>query len=177
MVTKFGSINLIVLIRIAKLNLPRRQIELCSGMKTIWLISLAGLLLTGCATRTYTTAAPPLPAGPSLAEVQTLVQAKVGDAIIVSQIQNSSTRYFLTADQIIALKTAGASDAVINALITTASKPPVQTTTTVIQQPYVYPSVYVDPWPSFWWGWGPYYHGNYRGGGYYHGGGHYRHGH
>lgn len=144
-------------------------------MKTIWLIPLAGLLLTGCATRTYTTVAPPQPAGPSLAEVQTLVQAKVSDAIIVSQIQNSSTRYYLTADQIIALKTAGASDVVINALINTASKPPVQTTT-VIQQP-VYPSVYVDPWPLFWWGWGPYYQGYYHGGGYYRGGGYYHHGH
>jgi len=138
-------------------------------VKTIWLIPLAGLLLTGCATRTYTTVAPPPPAGPSLAEVQTLVQAKVGDAIIVNQIQNSGTRYYLTADQIIALKNAGASDGVINALINTASKPPAQSSTaSVIQQPYVYPPVYVDPWPLFWWGGGPYYHGYDRGGGYYH---------
>ncbi len=137
-------------------------------MKTIWLIPLAGLLLAGCATRTYTTIAPPPPAGPSLAEVQALVQAKVGDAIIVNQIQNSGTRYYLTADQIITLKNAGASDGVINALINTASKPPGQTTTTVIQHTYAYPPVYVDPWPVFWWGGGPYYHGYDRGGGYYH---------
>ena len=145
-------------------------------MKIKHLIPLACLLLSGCATRTYTVATPP--AGPSLAEIQSLVQAHVDDTVIVSQIQNSSTRYQLTADQIIALKAAGASDNVLNALINTASKPPVQTTT-VVQEPYVYPYpypyVYANPYPWYWWGWGPYYHGYYYGG-YYHGG-HYYHGH
>jgi hypothetical protein len=144
-------------------------------MKIIYLWPLAGLLLTGCVTRTYTVSTPP---GPSLAEVQAMVQAHVSDTVIVSQIQNSSARYALTADQIIALKAAGVSDTVLNAIINTASKPPVQATTTVESGPYVYPYVYVDPWPWFWWGWGPYYYhgGYYRGGGYYHGGG-YHHGH
>jgi len=120
-----------------------------------------------------TVAAPP--PGPSLAEIQAMVQAQVSDQVIVNQIQNSPTRYALTADQIIALKTAGASDAVLNALINTAGKPPVQTTTTAGQSSYVYPAVYIDPWPWFWWG-PSYYGGYYRGGGYYHGGGRY-HGH
>jgi hypothetical protein len=136
-------------------------------MKIKYLLPLAALLMTGCVTRTYTVATPP--AGPTVAEVQSMVQAHVSDAVIVNQIQNSSTRYALTADQIIALKTAGASDAVINALITSVGKAPVQTTTTVEQAPYVY----VDPWPV-WWGWGPYYRGGYYHyhGGWYHGGGH-----
>ena len=99
-----------------------------------------------------------------------MVQAHVSDTVIVSQIQTSSTRYALTADQIIALKNAGASDVVLNALINSVDKPQVQTTTTVEPYPYVYPSVYVDPWPWFWWGGGHYYHG----GGHYGGGGHYR---
>lgn len=137
-------------------------------MKIKYLLPLAGLLLTGCVTRTYTVTTPP--PGPSLAEVQSMLQAHVSDAVIVSQIQNSSTRYAVTADQIIALKAAGASDAVLNALINSANKvPPVQTTTTVDQGPYVYPYVYVDPWPWGWWGGGPYfYHGGYYHGGYYH---------
>jgi hypothetical protein len=104
-----------------------------------------------------------------------MVQAHVSDSVIVNQIQNSSTRYTLTADQIIALKNAGAGDAVLNALISSASKPPAQTTTTTVEQgPVVYPYLYVDPWPFWGWG-GPYYHGGgYYHGGYYRGGG-YRH--
>jgi hypothetical protein len=130
------------------------------------LLPLAGfLLLTGCVTRVYTTASPP--PGPSLDQVQSMVQAHVSDAVIVGQIQNSSTRYQLTADQIIALKRAGASDAVLNALISSASKPVVQPPTVVnpapYPYPYAYPSVYVNPW----WGYGPYYRGYYRGGYYY----------
>jgi hypothetical protein len=142
-------------------------------MKIKYLWPLAGLLLTGCVTRTYTVTPPP---GPSLAEVQAMVQAHVSDSVILSQIQNSGAGYALTADQIIALKNAGVSDTVLNAMINSASKP-VQATTTVESGPYVYPYVYVDPWPWFWWGWGPYYYhgGYYRGGGYYHGGG-YHHG-
>jgi hypothetical protein len=146
-------------------------------MKLKFLVPLACLCVTGCVTRTYT-AAPLPPPGPSLAEVQSMVQAQVSDAVIVNQIQNSSTRYVLTTDQIIGLKNAGASDVVLNALINSAGKAPVQTTTTTIVEPYpyVYPYVYFDPWPWFWWGWGPYYYGGYYHG-YYHGGGHYGGGH
>lgn len=138
-------------------------------MKILYLLPLACLLLTGCVTRTYTVNTPP--PGPSLDQVQAMVQAKVSDSVIVSQIQNSSTRYSLTADQIITLKQAGVSDTVLNALINTASKPPAQTTTTVEQSAAVYPNVYVNPWPYGWWGWGgPYYYGGYYRGGYSHGG-------
>ena len=141
---------------------------LYSNMKIIFLLPLAGLLLCGCVTRTTTVSAPP--PGPSLNQVQAMVQAHVSDSVIANQIQNSSTRYTLTADQIIALKNAGAGDAVLNALISSASKPPAQSTTTTVEQgPVIYPSVYVDPWPFWGWG-GPYYYG----GGYYHGGGYYR---
>ena len=141
-----------------------------------FLLPLAALLMAGCATQTYTVAPPP--AGPTLAEVQSMVQAHVSDSVIVSQIQNSSSRYVLTASQIIELKNAGTSDAVLNALINTASKPPVPASTTVDDGPYIYPYVYVDPWPwdGWGWGWGPYYHGGYFHGGYrgggFHGGRH-----
>jgi hypothetical protein len=146
-------------------------------MKMLYLLPLAGLLLTGCVTQTDTVTTPP--PGPSLAEIQAMVQAHVSDPVIVSQIQNSPTRYALTADQIIALKTTGASDTVLTALINTAGKPPAQATT-VVQSSYVYPAVYVNPWPFIWWGapyyYGGYYGGYYRGGYYYRGGGGY-HGH
>lgn len=106
-----------------------------------------------------------------------MVAAHVSDSVIVNEIQNSSTVYTLTADQIIALKNAGVSEAVLNALINSVLKVPVQTTTVVEEGPDVYPYVYVDPWPWpwFWWGLGPYYHGGYYRGyhhnGWYHGGG------
>lgn len=138
-------------------------------MKTYFLWPLAGLLLVGCvSTRTITVSGPPPRA--SIAQVESMIQAHVSDAVIVNQIQNSSSNYNLTAEQIIALKNQGASDAVLNALISTASKPaPPAMTTTIDQAPLIYPYVYVDPWPLFWWGWGPYYHGgHYRGGGYRH---------
>ena len=144
-------------------------------MKIKFLLFLTGLafLLTGCVTESYTETTPP--PGPSLAQIQSMVQAHVSDSIIVSQIQNSSTRYSLTADEIIALKNAGVSDAILNALINTASKPVVRTTTRVSQGPYVYPYVYAGPSPWFWWGWGPFYYGGYDyDGGYYHGGYHHR---
>src|SRR5580692_7685361 len=109
-------------------------------MKMMGLVGLAALLLTGCATETHHASGPP--PGPSLVQVQSMVNAHVSDSVIINQIQTSSTRYLLTADQIIALKNAGVSEAVINALINTASKPqpaPPVTTTTVVQPPYAYP--------------------------------------
>ena len=151
----------------------------CMNMKLKYLLPLAGLLLTGCVTRTYTVAPPPA-SGPTVAEVQSMVKAGISDTVIVNQIQNASTHYTLTVDQIIALKQTGASDTVLNALINSANKPAAQpSSTTVIQSetyPYVYPYVYVDPWPWGWWGWGgPYYYGGYYHGGYYHGGGGWHH--
>jgi hypothetical protein len=133
-------------------------------MKIKYLWPLAGLFLAGCVTRTTTVSAPP--PGPSLDQVQAMVQAHVSDSVIVNEIQSSGSRYSLTADQIIALKNAGAGESVLNALINSVNQPPVQaTTTTVVRAPVVYPYVYVDPWPVWGWGWGgPYY----RGGGYRH---------
>jgi uncharacterized lipoprotein YajG len=83
-------------------------------MRIILLLSLAGLLLTGCVTRTETVTAPPR--GPSLPEIPVTAQAHVSDLVIVSQIQNYPARYFQTSDQIIALKTAGVSDTVLTAM-------------------------------------------------------------
>lgn len=62
-----------------------------------------------------------------------LVQAKVSDSIIVNYIQNSGTIYALKADEIVYLKQQGASDAVLNAMLTqrvrlTGSTEPATTT-------------------------------------------------
>ena len=128
----------------------------CKRIK--FLLPVVAVMLTGCVTRTYTVTRPP--PGPSLAEVEAMLQAHVSDTVIASQIQNSSDRYVLTASQIIALKADGASDTVLNALINSASKPVAQTTT-VEQDAAVYPYVSINPWPWFWWDGGPYYRGGY----------------
>ncbi len=97
-----------------------------------------------------------------------MAQAHVNDSVIVAQIQNSSTRYYLTADQIISLKNAGVSDTVIQALINTASKPTPKTITYVYPYPYYYyPYWYGGPWGPY------YYYGGYYRGGYYRGGHYY----
>jgi hypothetical protein len=155
-------------VRLSVQDLPKNEIKLNLSVKIKYLLPLVALVVAGCVTKSNTVATPP--SGPTLAEIQSMVQAHVSDSVIVSQIQVSSTRYYLTADQIIALKAAGVSDNVINALINTARKP-VQTTTTVYQGPYIYPYWYVYPWPYGWWGGRPYYYGGYYNRGYYHGGG------
>ena len=137
-------------------------------MKKRHLLLLAGLLFSGCATQTHPAATPP--PGPTLAEVQTMVQDHVSDSVIVAQIQNSSTRYHLTADQIISLKKAGVSDTVVTALINTASKPQPKTITVVNQYPYYYnPYWYGYPWGPYYpyYYYGGYYRGVYYRGGYY----------
>ena len=112
-------------------------------MKLFWTIVLMALVVTGCATRT----AKSVRQGPTLAEIESMTQAKVSDSVIVAQIQNSDGRYALTAEQIIALKQASVGDEVIKAMLETARKPEVQTIT-VYQAPYAYP--YYGYWP--WWG-------------------------
>lgn len=140
---------------------------------------LAALVITisGCATQTTTTqttyAPPP---GPSVADIQAMAQARLSDSIIISQINNSAARYYLTADQIITLKDSGVSEAVINVMLSTVNKPspqPITTTTTVTRPPAVYvtpayaPYGYYGPygpWCGPWYGPGPrvYVRGYYR---------------
>jgi hypothetical protein len=52
-----------------------------------------------------------------VSDIVKLNQAKVGDATIISYIQNSGNSYNLTADQIISLRQQGISDAVITAML------------------------------------------------------------
>lgn len=94
------------------------------------------MLVAGCATTKP---------GPTLADVEKMVQAQVSDSVIINKIEHSDVRYNLTVEQIIALKKEGVSDAVINAMLKTNQRP--------VYHQEIY---YYDPWP--WWGWGPYYY-------------------
>ena len=102
------------------------------------------LVVAGCATKPTT-----LP-GPSIAEIESMTQANVGDSVIIAQIENSDARYTLNASQIIALKKAGVSDEVIKAMLNTNKRPVVQTVT-------VYLPSYPYPYYGFWPWWGTYY--------------------
>ena len=56
-----------------------------------------------------------------VADIKALVQAKIGDEVIISQIRNSHTVYHLRASEIIELKNSGVSEKVIDFMINTAT--------------------------------------------------------
>jgi len=70
-------------------------------------------------------------------DVKALVTAGVGDDLIISQIRNSRTVYHLNTTDIIGLKTAGASDALIDFMINTPSQ--IQSSAVVYQTRTVAP--------------------------------------
>ena len=55
----------------------------------------------------------------TVADVEALSRAGIGDDLIISQIRNSRTVYYLNAQEIIDLKNAGVSETVINFMINT----------------------------------------------------------
>jgi hypothetical protein len=59
----------------------------------------------------------------SVSDIKALVKAGVSDAVILSQIRNSRTVYRLSTDEIIDLKTNKVSEAVIDFMINTSSRP------------------------------------------------------
>ena len=77
---------------------------------------------------TATTAAPPAASQPApqlsygVPQVLQLVQARVGDGVIVNYIQNSGTIYSLNAGEIVYLKQQGVSDNVLNAMLEQRSR-------------------------------------------------------
>jgi WXXGXW repeat (2 copies) len=89
-------------------------------------------------------------------DVKALVQARVSDDAIISQIQNSHTIYHLTASQIIDLRNSGVSDRVINFMINTPSTITPVPQTTVVETDTAPPSpppqpVVVSPGPGYLW--------------------------
>jgi hypothetical protein len=127
-------------------------------------------------------------------QVLQLVQARVGDGVIVSYIQNSGTIYSLNAGEIVYLKQQGVSDTVLNAMLgqrsrltgstepatTTASPTTASTQTyapatpapavTYVQQPAPSSTVYIIPdtqtyqYDAWYYGGYPYYGYPYYGG-------------
>jgi hypothetical protein len=107
------------------------------------------------ATRTHVVQGQPL----TLEDIKALARANVRDDLIIGQINATRTVYRLTTAQILELKNAGVSDAVIDYMINTptafAAPPPARAYNYYYVDPTPYP-YFVYPPPLFW---HPYYGG------------------
>jgi len=97
-------------------------------------------------------------------DIRKLVAAGVGDEVIVSFIRANSPVHKLSADDVVELKQAGASERVLGALMGSAPAAPARRVETVEQPVYVPQTTYVYSTPSYYTGgyYSPsYYYGSY----------------
>ena len=143
------------------------------------LLVLALASLGGCVA--YSRPVPPaVPSAPPITreEVGRLASVGVSEPILFELIEKRKAQA-LSADDLVALKTAGASDAVIQKMIASEAKAP---DPAAVQGPPYYPGYYYG-YPYYYWGptWGfsfgvgyyGSYHHHHHGGSGYHGGGGY----
>ena len=136
------------------------------------LTMLLSVLLTGYITAPRQVAVPQqVQPGPPLGieDIKAMAKAGVSNEVIVSQIRNTHTVYHLSTADIIALKSAGVDEKVIDYMIntpSTAAPPPASRVRTVVVEPgpAVVAPVIVPFWPCWGWGWhgGHYYDGGPR---------------
>lgn len=105
------------------------------------------------------TAAPAL--GMSVDDVIDLLDAGVGEAVILDQMESQDARFQLTTDDLILLKRAGATDTLLQAMIAREAPRGKQEYTQDWTRSYYEPSgirvsVYYDPFGYHWYSW-PYY--------------------
>jgi len=91
----------------------------------------------------------------AVADIKAMVSSKVGDDVIISQIQSTHSVYHLSAADIIDLKNSGVSEKLIQYMINTpntatASAPPPQTVTDAPPAPQT-ETVVVAPGPGYVW--------------------------
>lgn len=90
----------------------------------------------------------------TVADVESLVRARVGDDLVISQIRNSRTVYQLKTADIIHLKNAGVSEKIIDFMINTQSEIPSTAVSGVIGNvpPALVPEpIVVAPGPGYFW--------------------------
>lgn len=124
-------------------------------MKRIaWALPVLAGLLGGCYTEVYREPAA-VPAGPPLTreEVERLAAAGVSEPVLLELVEQRGARP-LSADDIVALKKAGAPDAVVQKMIARETKEP---EVVYVERPvYYYRSYYYhDPWWPHSWYCGP----------------------
>lgn len=97
----------------------------------------------------------------TMEDVIALSKEGVGDDVIIDQIKATHSSFNLSKDDIIELKNAGVSEAVIRTMIKTSGQ---RSQRRVVRRYYVSPYYYASPWyPAFWWGFSyryyrPYYY-------------------
>ncbi len=126
-------------------------------MKKNTMLALALALLSGCFYETYDRRAmsPPIPPPVTRDEMERLSAAGVSEATMLELVDQRGARP-LSADDIVAIKKAGGSDAVIAKMQATVRKEP---EIVYVEQPVIYRSYYYGPYwyPS--WGFGYSYWG------------------
>jgi hypothetical protein len=113
------------------------------------MLALGLALLGGCFYETYDRRAilPPVPPPVTRDEMERMAAAGVSETVMLEVVDQRGARP-LSADDIVAIKTAGASDAVIAKMQATVRKEP---EVVYVEQPVVYRSYYYGPYwyPSF----------------------------
>jgi hypothetical protein len=90
----------------------------------------------------------------TVADVKSLAKAGIGDDLIISQIRNSRTVYYLTTAEIIDLKNAGVSEKIIDFMINTPTQLPLAEVAGVAGPPPPAPlpeTIVVAPGPDYVW--------------------------
>jgi hypothetical protein len=83
-------------------------------------------------------------------DVIALSREGVGDDVIIDQIRVTNSHFLLSKDDILELKRAGVSEAVIRAMIKTSERGQRRR---IVREYYWSPHLYSYPWyPAFWWG-------------------------
>ncbi|MDE3100511.1 MAG: hypothetical protein KGJ88_13665 [Verrucomicrobiota bacterium] len=144
------------------MKIQRSIFPIFAGAVLVVVTATAALAQDSTAPSTASALVPDLSYGAT--QVLQLSQAKMGDNVIVSYIENSAVAYNLQADQIVYLKQQGVSDTVINAMLNyhgpgtqapqVATAPTASTSPTATVPPtvaYVQPAstVYIMPYQRY----------------------------
>ena len=127
-------------------------------MKKLWPIGLA--LLAGCFYETYERRLPPpMPPPVTRDETERMAAAGVSEATMLELVEQRGAKP-LSADDIVAIKKAGASDAVIAKMQANVRQEP---EVVYVEAPVVYRSYYYGPYGYPYWGFGYSYWGRRSG--------------
>lgn len=99
--------------------------------------------------------------GMTVLDVLDLLEAGIGEAVILDQIEAEDARFRLSTDDLIALKSAGASDALLQDMIARDGGRPAASkgdwTDAYYGPSYVRVNLYYDPFGYHWYGWPHYF--------------------
>jgi hypothetical protein len=124
-------------------------------MRNVFIVILTTVCLAGLASGCASSKPKVAQSHPvTVADVEALTKAGMGDDVIISQIRTSGAAYRLNAADIIDLHNAGVSNRVIQYMINSPAQAPVAQTV-VAAPPPAPPYYYPNPYPYPWWFWPP----------------------